>query len=187
VSKHLAQKKIARRYVASLFEGLASKTESNAVAKNISELGAMIENSEDLRNFVASPVHSKETQMNVFDALAKKAKFTGAVTNLLKLLVENRRLPLLSAIVTETEAYLAEQSGTVPVSIATARKLSATDQKNIQSQIKAVIGKDIIMQAYVDESLIGGIVVQVESTLIDGSIKTKLDKLERKLISANAA
>jgi len=105
---------------------------------------------------------------------------------LLTLLVKNRRLNVLPAIVFETQEYLAKLSGTVPVSVATARALSATDQKKIQTQIKAVLGKDVIMQSYVDESLIGGLVIQVESTLIDGSIKTKLDKLERQLVGKAA-
>lgn len=187
MSQILTQRKIAKRYVNSLFAGITTKTESTATAKNIAELGNMITESKELRDFIASPLHSKTTQGAVVTDLAKKAKFNDSVKNLLLLLVENRRLNILPTIVSETETYLAEQSGTVPVSIATARKLTAADQKNIQSQITAVIGKDVIMQTYVDESLIGGIVVQVESTLIDGSIKTKLDKLERQLTSANAA
>jgi F-type H+-transporting ATPase subunit delta len=98
-------------------------------------------------------------------------------------MAKNRRLSVLPTIVRETESYLAKQSGTVPVAVATARKLNAADQKKIGADIKAVLGKEILMQAYVDESLIGGMVVQVESTLIDGSIKSKLDKLERDLIN----
>lgn len=187
MGQSLAQKKIAKRYVSSLFSGMTKKADLNAAAKNIVELGGMISNSPELSQFIASPLYSKDVQMATVEALAKKAKFTTPVTNFLKLIVENRRLYVLPTIVAETENFLAEQSGTVPVSIATARKLTATDQKNIQTQIKAALGKGVIMHSYVDESLIGGLVIQVESTLIDGSIKTKLDKLERQLTSANAA
>ena len=141
----------------------------------------MIADSADLQNFINTPLLSVEQQKAGVEALAKKAKFATPVSNLLTVMAENRRLSILPAIVRETESYLAKQSGTVPVAVATARKLSAADQKKIGADIKAVLGKEILMQAYVDESLIGGMVVQVESTLIDGSIKSKLDKLERDL------
>lgn len=187
MSQSLAQKKIAKRYVGSLFAAAEKKADLDAMAKNIAELGAMISSSDDLAQFIASPLYSKDVQTATVEALAKKAKFKTPVVNFLKLLIENRRLNILPTIVAETESFLAQQSGVVPVSIATARQLTATDQKNIQTQIKAVLGKDVIMHSSVDESLIGGLVIQVESTLIDGSIKTKLDKLERQLTGANAA
>jgi len=93
----------------------------------------------------------------------------------------------LPSVVLETENYLAEQSGVVSVMVSTARPMDGADQKRIQTELKAVLGKDIIMQSFVDESLIGGLVVQMGSTLIDGSIKTKLDRLERKLVGSVTA
>lgn len=181
MNRSLEQTKIAKRYVNSLFEALTTKKDSTAVAKDIADLGAMVSTSTDLQNFINTPLLSVEQQKAGVEALAKKAKFATPVYNLLIVMAENRRLSILPAIVRETESYLAKQSGTVPVAVATARKLSAADQKKIGADIKAVLGKEILMQAYVDESLIGGMVVQVESTLIDGSIKSKLDKLERDL------
>ena len=186
MSQSLASRKIAKRYVNSLFADVSKKAEIDSIAKDMSDLGAMIQNSAELNAFLKSPLHSVDTQMDVIVALAKKAKLSAQVSSLLTLLVKNRRLNVLPAIVFETQEYLAKLSGTVPVSVATARALSATDQKKIQTQIKAVLGKDVIMQSYVDESLIGGLVIQVESTLIDGSIKTKLDKLERQLVGKAA-
>lgn len=182
MSQSLQSRKIAKRYVNSLFSGVTKKAEIDSIAKDMSDLGAMIHGSSELAAFLKSPLHSSETQMNVVQALAKKAKLSKSVTALLGVLVQNKRLNVLQAIVFETQEHLAKLSGTVPVSVATARKLTATDEKKIQTQVKAVLGKDVIMQSYVDESLIGGLVIQVESTLIDGSIKTKLDKLERQLV-----
>lgn len=183
MSQSLNQTKIAKRYVNALFAALSKDSEVKAVAKDMADLSAMVDGSQDLQYFISSPLLAVDSQKKGIEKLATKAKLSKQVTNLLLLLVENRRLSLLPVIANETEAYLAKQSGTIPVTISTARALSATDQKKIGSDIKAVLGQDIIMQAYVDESLIGGIVVQVESTLIDGSLKSKLDKLERDLTS----
>lgn len=183
----LEAKKIAKRYVISLFSGFTKDTDISKAEKDINDLGAMVNVSDDLRVFITSPLLSKQQQSEGIAALAKKAKLTESVSNFLQLLVENRRLHLLPAIVAETESYLADQSGIVPVQVATARKLTAADQKKIQSDIKATLGQNVIMQTYIDESLIGGVVVQIGSTLIDGSIKHKLDKLERDLVKSGAA
>jgi F-type H+-transporting ATPase subunit delta len=181
VSHSLEQVKIAKRYVNSLFAGLTTKKDMDAVAKDIADLGAMINGSTDLQNFTKSPLVSVTDHKDGMAKLAKKAKFSTPVSNLLSVMADNRRLNILPTLVSETQNYLAKQSGTVPVAIATARALSATDQKKIGADIKKAVGQDIAMQAYVDETLIGGMVIQIESTLIDGSIKSKLDKLERDL------
>ena len=187
MSHSLEQIKIAKRYVNSLFSGLATKKESEQAAKDIADLGKMIDSSSDLQRFIKTPLLSEAQQKAGVEKLAIKAKFSASVVNLLLVLASNRRLNVLPAIVTQTEQYLIKESGIVPVSVATARELSAADQKKIKTEIKAVLGQDILMQTYVDESLIGGLVVQVESTLIDGSLKTKLDKLERELTGSKAA
>ena len=187
MSHSLEQIKIAKRYVNSLFTGLAKQSEAERAAKDMADIGKMLESSDDLRLFIKSPLLSKSRQKVGIEKLAEKAKLSKPVTNLLLVLAENRRLPILPTIVWETEKYLAKLSDIVPVAVSTARKLSAADEKKIQTEIKAVLGKDIIMQTYVDQSLIGGLVVQVESTLIDGSLKTKLDRLERELTGNKAA
>jgi F-type H+-transporting ATPase subunit delta len=187
VAQTLETVKIAKRYVKALFSSFTTKTDSNNVTNDMADLGAMIAASPELQKFIETPLLSVDQHVNGIQKLAKKAKFSDIMTNFLTLLAVNRRLHVLPAIVQETENYLAKQSGTVPVLIATARKLSAADQKKITADIKAAIGQEIAVQAYVDESLIGGMVVQVESTLIDGSLKTKLDKLERELAGSQAA
>ena len=187
MSHSLGEIKVAKRYVNSLFSGLTTKKESDQAAKDLNDLGAMIESSKDLKQFINTPLLSETQQKTGIEKLAKKAKFSKPVTNLLLVLAENRRLQALPTIIWAADQYLAEQSGIVPVSVATARELTAADQKKIKTEIKAVLGKDILMQTYVDENLIGGLVVQVESTLIDGSLKTKLDKLERELTGGKAA
>jgi len=182
----LHQTKIAKRYVNSLFASVTTKKDMTAIAKDMADLGATIANSAELQNFIKTPLLSKEQQKSGVEKLAKKAKYSPAVTNLLLVLTDNRRLAALPAIIRETENYMAKQSGTVPVAVATARKLTAADQKKIADGLKSAIGQDIAMQTYVDETLIGGVVIQVESTLIDGSLKTKLDKLQRDLTNKAA-
>ncbi len=186
MGQSLQNTKIAKRYVNSLFASLDKKSDEASVSKDVADLSAMISASTDLQNFIKSPLLSVEQHKAGIEKLAKKAKLSKPVTNLLMIMAENRRLHILPVIAFETQSYMAKQSGTVPVMIATARELSAADQKKIGADIKKAVGADVSMQTYVDETLIGGVVIQIESTLIDGSIKTKLDKLERELTNKAA-
>lgn len=186
MSLSLDSKKIAKRYVQSLFADLPKKSDVDVIAKDVNDLYAMIQNSEELREFLKSPLHSKTVQKNAIGALAAKAQFSKRMVAFLELLAQNGRLNILPSAMQEAYAYLDKLSNVVPVHVATARNLSAADQKKIQGEIKKALGRDVMMQAYVDESLIGGIVIQVESTLIDGSVKTKLDRLERQMVGKAA-
>lgn len=182
----LDSKKIAKRYVQSLFNGVTTKKDIDVIAKDINDLRGMIENSAELQSFLKTPLLSRDVQERTISALAAKAKLSSRVSNLLSLLATKGRLGILVSVIEQTYFHLDKMSDTVPVSVATARALSAADQKKVQAEIKKALGRDIIMQSYIDESLVGGIVIQVESILIDGSVKTKLDRLEREMIASAA-
>ncbi len=173
--------KIASRYVSSLFQVVETKKDRDSVAKDLQDLDAMLADSEALRHFINSPVLSESDQINAVTALAKKAKFSSYTQNLLNILLENRRLSVLPSVISEAMSYLNEQSGILPVSVTTARKLTDTEAKTLQKDIQQAVGQDVSLKTQIDEALIGGVVVQLGSTLIDGSIKAKLDKIERQL------
>lgn len=187
MSHSLEQIKVAKRYVKALFSAITKDSDIKNIAKDTADLRSMVTGSADLQAFIQSPLLSKANQMAGVEALAAKAKLSPIMTRFLKTLCDKRRLNILPVVIEQIGSYLSAQEGTVPVAVATARALSAADQKKIQTQIKDALGRDIIMQAYIDESLIGGMVLQVKSTLIDGSIKTKLEKLERQLVKKSAA
>lgn len=186
MSKSLEQTKVAKKYVQALFASFAKDSEIKSAMKDMGDLNAMLSSSDDFKTFIETPLLSAADQKAGIEKLAKKAKLSKMVTNMLIIMADNRRLPLLPVVIVEAEKYALERSGSIPVKVATARKLTAADQKKIGESIKDAIGKDVIMQSYVDETLIGGIVLQIESTLIDGSVKTKLEKLERELTNKAA-
>lgn len=187
MARSLEQSKIAKRYVESLFADVKPGKPTTQIAKDLQDLGGMLDASKDLQDFIKSPLLSAGQQKAGLAKLSEKAKLSKSVSNFLLLLAENRRLHILPSMVWEADQYLAKQSGIVPVKIASARKLPPTEQKKIQGEIKTALGQDVSLQSYVDESLIGGLIIQVESTLIDGSLKTKLDRLERDLTGAKVA
>jgi len=186
VANKLGQIKIAKSYVNALFGALTTKKDSDGVINDLNDLGAMIANSAELKTFIESPLVCLSDQKVGVEKLAKKAKLSKVVTNLLMVMVENRRLSLLPVVVSEAQKYISQQSGAIPVTITTAHKLTAADLKKISNDLKTTLGQDVTTEAFIDETLIGGIVIKAGSMLIDGSVKAKLNQLERELTRKTA-
>jgi len=99
------------------------------------------------------------------------------VTNLLLLLEENDRLAALPAISEAFDALKAETENRVEVTLTAASAVDDSQQARIVEALKARFGRDVSLSVEVDPSLIGGARVQAEDLIIDGSVKTGLDKL----------
>jgi F-type H+-transporting ATPase subunit delta len=181
VAHKQGQIKIAKSYVSALFSAVTTKKDSDAIIKDIQDIDAMISGATDLQNFIQSPLLSVVDHKAGLEKLTKKAKLSDAVTNMMMVMADNRRLSLLPVVASEVRNFINQQSGTIPVTITTAHKLTAADLKKIANDLKGALGQDVTTEAFIDETLIGGVVIQAGSTLIDGSVKAKLNQLEREL------
>lgn len=180
------QIKIAKSYVNALFDAVTTKKDMAAIASDMLDISNMISHSLELQTFLKSPLLSIDDHKVGLEKLAKKAKLSKPVTNMMMVMAANRRMSLLGLVAEEAQNYINRQSGTIPVEVTTANKLTAADQKKIATDLKNALGQDIVMQAYIDETLIGGVVIKAGSTLIDGSVRSKLDQLQRELLNKAA-
>jgi F-type H+-transporting ATPase subunit delta len=101
--------------------------------------------------------------------------------NFLKLLVHNNRLVLLPYIAKLFEAYKAEDEGYAEVDVLTAYALSKEAKQNLAAKLEKILGKKIHMNVTVDKSLIGGVLVRAGDKVIDGSIKGRLQNMQKAL------
>ena len=93
-------------------------------------------------------------------------------------MASKRRLFVLPQLVANLKARIAEEKGEMTAEVASATKLSAAQAKKLAAVLKASVGKEIILNTTVDESLIGGLVVKLGSVMIDTSVKSKLAALQ---------
>ncbi|HEV2527304.1 MAG TPA: F0F1 ATP synthase subunit delta [Thermomicrobiales bacterium] len=106
--------------------------------------------------------------------------------NLVRILMENRRLPLLPDIYDVfSEAWLAEQ-GIVVAHVTTAEPVSADDERLIRQRLTDMTGRKIELRLRVDPELIGGLVARIGDTVLDGSVQSKLRALRQRLNVASA-
>lgn len=169
---------VSQRYARSLFE-LAK--DENSVAETEKELGrfaAMLDESDDLKRLVSSPVFSAEDQLRAISAILDKAGIKGLVGNFLRVVAQNRRLFAVPGMIAAFARIAAEARGEVSADVISAHALSAAQEKELKAALKSVAGKDVTVNLTVDPSILGGLVVKMGSRQIDTSLKTKLNSLK---------
>jgi F-type H+-transporting ATPase subunit delta len=169
---------VAGRYANALFDLATEQNSVPATAKSLTALQDMIAESADLQRLLSSPVFKSEDQMAALDALAAKGGVSGLPVNFAKLMCENRRLAVLSQAIAGFQALVAEAKGEVVAEVTSAEKLSAAQVKDLSAALKARVGKDVSLSTKIDSSILGGLIVKIGTTMIDNSLKTKLQNLK---------
>ena len=138
----------------------------------------MLDDSEDLRRMVRSPVISTEDQSKALGVIMEKAGIGGLAANFFKLIASNRRLFAAADMIRGFKALAAQIRGEVTAEVTSAAKLSDAQVTELKKTLKDSVGKDVTLNTRVDPTLLGGLVVKVGSRMIDSSLKTKLQNLK---------
>jgi len=169
---------IARRYAGALFDLALEAGAIEATEKDLKTLRAAIDAGADFRSFLKSPVYGAEDQMRAITAIADKAALSSLTKNFLSLVAKNRRLFALEPMTAAFFAILAEHRGEMSAEATSATPLNDEQVKRLRTEIETIVGKAINLTTRVDPDLLGGLVVKVGSTMVDSSLKTKLNRLK---------
>lgn len=169
---------IAGRYALAVFDLVKEANGVKALEADVAALEGAMGESADLRALISSPVYSREEQAAAIAAIAKKMKISAVLANTLGLMASNRRLFVLPQLLSGLKAMIAEEKGEVTAEVTAARALTAAQSKKLAETLKARVGKTVKLKTTVDDSLIGGLVVKLGSTMIDTSVKAKLAALQ---------
>ena len=172
---------VAGRYASALFELAVDAGEVDGIEAELGQIQTLLDESEDLRRLVASPVFSAEQQFNAISAILDKAGIGGAVGNFVRLVARNRRLFALPDMIVGFSRLAAEHRGEVSADVATATPLSEDNLTALREALKGVTGKDVNINTKVDPSLLGGLVVRLGSRMIDTSLRSKLNSLKTRM------
>ena len=175
-SQHISG--VAERYASSLFELALEEGAVPTVTADLDRFQAMLDDSDDLKRFVLSPVFSAEEQVGAVQALATKAGFGNYVTNFLKVVAGNRRLFALPGMIKAFRIIAAQHRGEVSAEVTSAHALTLAQEDELKAALKGVTGKDVAIAVTVDPSILGGLIVKVGSRQIDTSLRTKLSTLK---------
>ena len=169
---------IAQRYATAVFELAKDANSVPALESDIDAIDAALRDSADLRDVIASPVYSREQQSDAVGAVARAMGLSALTANTLALMASKRRLFALPQLVVALRALIAADRGEVTAEVTSATQLSPDQAARLSETLKARVGKDVKLKTAVDETLIGGLVVKLGSTMIDTSIRSKLAALQ---------
>ena len=174
----------ANRYSLALYD-LASETNSlPKIEENSTMLLKLISNSKDFSNFIKDPTLSRDILNQVIEKMSNNFKLEILFKNFLSFLVAKRRFFYLRQILKKFNDICSEKRGELKAEIKSAKILTQDEINKITQELSDNFKSDIKLNYTHDQSLIGGLVVQIGSTMIDTSIKKKLQQLETKMIEA---
>ena len=174
----------AERYSLALYE-LAK--ESNLLVKieeNSSAILNLISNNKEFNAFVKDPTINQELLTKIMNEISKSCKLENLFNNFLGLLITKRRFFYLEKILKSFIEICSKKRGELKAEITTAKKLSQDEIIKITDELSNNFKSKIKLNYNFDQSLIGGLVVKIGSTMIDTSIKNKLQQIENKMIEA---
>jgi F-type H+-transporting ATPase subunit delta len=175
---------VAARY-ANAFADVVTKSSSALRAQDaLSELRSfesVLKSSADLHEVLMTPAVPIGRKRAVLGRVADLLKSTRITRNFLFVLVDHRRIALLSEIIAAFDQAVDERLGFARADVQSARELTGPQRAALTAQLQRLTGKHIRPRYAVDESLIGGVVARIGSTVYDGSVRGQLETLERRL------
>lgn len=173
---------IAQVYARALHEAASDKGNFEAVRDQIGEIADVIGERRELQTFFFSPYFSSAEK-----AAALNAAISGAdelVMNFLQLLIENHRMPVLFRVRRELDRIWREENKLLPVQITSAIELDKKVAGNIADQIGKQTGHKVELSTVVDEDVLGGLVLRVGNSILDASIRNRLEQLRKSVATA---
>ena len=169
---------VASRYAKAIFDLVVESKEVAKLETDVENLARALNDSQDLRDLTSSPIYTRDEQKGAIVAIGSKMNLLVNLTNTLALMASKRRLFVMDSFLRQLKFLIAEHKGEMTADVVTAKSLTKAQSEKIAKAIKDRVGKEIKINASIDESIIGGIVIKVGSKMIDTSIRSKLNSLQ---------
>jgi F-type H+-transporting ATPase subunit delta len=157
------------------------KLDTAELDKQLDDFLSTFDGSAELRALFANPAISVAQKVDILDKLNVKLGLQKQVRNLLAVLIKNDRIAQVHEVVDAWHAELQQREGIRPVEIVTARELSEQDRTGLVAGIGKLAGARIQASFKLDKSILGGTVVRIGSTVYDGSVRGRLERLKNQL------
>ncbi len=169
---------MTERYASALYGLAADRNALDLVVDQMAALGRLIDESQDLRRLLGNPVIDMQEGGRAMRALLAQQGFDKLIQDFVSVVVANRRIGSLRAIVGTFAALAAEKRGVVVADVASAHPLSEVQEQQLRARlIESGFGNVDIVKS-VDPALLGGLVVRIGARLFDSSLKSRLQRLQ---------
>ncbi len=174
----------ASRYSLALYELASEKNLLKEIEVNSSTFLNLISSNIEFDNIIKDPTLSRDVLINIIDKISGISSLEGLFKNFLNFLVTKRRFFYVEKILKSFLEICSKKRGELKAEIKSAKELSKNEIEKITHELSSNFNSKIKLNYKYDQNLIGGLVVQVGSTMIDTSIKSKLQQIKTKMIEA---
>ena len=172
------------RYSLALYELAEEINATHEIEKDSLSIIQLISNSEDFNSLIKDPTNKKEDQLNVILKISEKFKINNLLTKFLSFLISKRRFFYVEKILKDFIETCSKKRGEIKAELTAAKELTEKEINSIKEELTKNFSSKIKLNYKYDPSLIGGLIVQVGSTMVDTSIKNKLQKITNRMIEA---
>ena len=174
----------AERYSLALYELAGENNVLSQVEDQSSSILNLISSSKDFSNLIKDPTNNQEDLLKIIENISNDNKFENLLKSFLSFLVLKRRFFYVEQILNSFIETCSQKRGELKAELKSAKKLSSDEISKITDELTKNFSSEIKLNYKHDESLIGGLVVQVGSIMVDTSIKNKLQQIENRMIEA---
>ena len=171
---------IASVYARSLFEVAQEQKKLDKVRDELGEFADAVDKSRELQVFLFSPYFSTKEKVEGLDKAISGADET--TVNFLKLLIEKHRTPVIFRVRAEFDRLWEQENKLLPVQVTSAVQLPKSTVKQIGDRIAEQTDRKVELTSTVDPDILGGIIVRVGNSVLDASIRNRLDTLRRQVV-----
>lgn len=178
----MSQAPVADRYARAIFELGVETGQLAAITEQVRRFARVYAGSGELRAVLDNPVIEPEKRDAVLADVAARLNLTGNGLNLIRLLASRRKLRVITDIAHRLDRLTDEQAGVVRATVTSARAMPDSFYQRLASELEAATARKIVLERREDPTLIAGFVTRIGDNTIDGSVRGRLDEIERQLV-----
>lgn len=171
---------LARRYTRALFQLAREAGREDAVGHELEQFYSAYSNS-DLQPVLTNPAFAADSRKKILTQVVQTQQLSDLTGKFLSLLLERDRLGHLPGIVNCYRRLLNEAKGRVDAKVVSASALEPPMVEGVLQQLRRLSGKQVVLQQEVDSSLLGGLLVELEGKVYDGSVRTQLENMKQRI------
>lgn len=177
----MSSQSVARRYATALADVIIEKGQARVVQEELRSWELTIRSHAQLKEVFENPTIPYEQKRRVLTELIKRSGINQLTANFLQVLLKNQRITALHQINERLSEVLDSRTNVVAAHVTTAKPVNEETQRMLREKLSEFTGKSVRLDFSVNDSLIGGIITRIGSTVYDGSIRNQLDRMEKVL------
>ncbi len=176
---------LSERYARAFLDvAIEQNKDANALLAELESAAQMMQAHPELANALSTPTLAPEKRLAVLDAVMSKQTIAPATHNLLRLLTERERMPLLGLIAEQFQRLLLEHQKVQHGAVTSAKTLNEDQKSRLAERLGGALGKTMVLSYDTNENLVGGIVVRIGNRIYDASVLSQLQRFKEKALAS---